>query len=260
MRAGGRPVTTPAGQTTPAAHRPRHRHSPRVRHRAREQGIDPDAVHGTGPGGRVTPADLAQAGLALAGLAVAAQRAQSTAVPDQSPGPPDEPAPARYATAEYATATVDLDVTGNVATRSKMLAAVAVHALGALRRHSAVTDVVFQLQDGTVGVAAAHDLSCAAVGERVAARRSVPTGRAVRVVDGDGLTDVAVPPAEGDLVVLGVGSRVTALAAVPGIPGGFGLRALVRVSVTWGATGPDLAAVVDLAGELGRRLDAGVDA
>lgn len=248
-------MTTPAGQTTPAEHRPRHRHSPRIRHQAREQGIDPDVVHGTGPSGRVTQDDLAQAGLALA-----AQPAQPGAVPDPPDAAAGGPARAGYATSGYATATVDLDVTGKGATRPTMLADVAVHALAALRRHMAVTDVVLQLQDGTIGVAAAHDLSCAAVVERVAARRSVPTGRAVRVVDGDGLRDVAVPPAEGDLVVLGVGGQVTVLAAVPGVPGAFGLRALVRVSLTWGATGPDLAAVVALAGELGRRLGANMKA
>jgi hypothetical protein len=42
---------------------PRHRHSPRVRRLAREAGIDPDTIAGSGTGGRVRPADIAVAGI-----------------------------------------------------------------------------------------------------------------------------------------------------------------------------------------------------
>ncbi|HET8766934.1 MAG TPA: biotin/lipoyl-containing protein [Pedococcus sp.] len=50
----------PAGvATTPSG--PRHRHSPRVRRLAREAGLDPDTIDGTGSSGRVTPDDVARA-------------------------------------------------------------------------------------------------------------------------------------------------------------------------------------------------------
>lgn len=47
--------------TTTVFRVPRHRHSPRVRRLAAEAGIDPDSVVGTGPHGRVWPADIAAA-------------------------------------------------------------------------------------------------------------------------------------------------------------------------------------------------------
>ncbi len=40
---------------------PRHRHSPRVRRLASENGLDPDTLGGSGPRGRVTPADVVMA-------------------------------------------------------------------------------------------------------------------------------------------------------------------------------------------------------
>jgi pyruvate dehydrogenase E2 component (dihydrolipoamide acetyltransferase) len=65
--ADGRPPATArsgsaAGQATSAvAVRPRHRHSPRVRRLALENGISADRLVGTGPAGRVTPADVLRA-------------------------------------------------------------------------------------------------------------------------------------------------------------------------------------------------------
>lgn len=55
----GEPATDDRDSAAPAP--PRHRHSPRVRRLAREAGLDPDTLEGTGSRGRVTPEDVARA-------------------------------------------------------------------------------------------------------------------------------------------------------------------------------------------------------
>jgi 2-oxoglutarate dehydrogenase E2 component (dihydrolipoamide succinyltransferase) len=62
-----------------------HLHSPVVRRLAREHSLDLSAVHGSGPGGRITRTDL----LALVGSAAPAP----VAVPARTPAPAPEPAP-----------------------------------------------------------------------------------------------------------------------------------------------------------------------
>ena len=53
-------VGMPQPGTPPSAgHVPRHRHSPLIRRLARDAGVDLDLLTGTGPGGRVTRADIA---------------------------------------------------------------------------------------------------------------------------------------------------------------------------------------------------------
>lgn len=91
-----RPVPPPARERTGPATRRRSTRkpvSPLARRRARELGVDPAAVEGTGPGGRVTEADVrkaheaAQSGSAQSGglsrmrLAIAARMTRSAAIP-----------------------------------------------------------------------------------------------------------------------------------------------------------------------------------
>lgn len=66
-------VTTPECERVPM--------SPSARRLAREQGIDPHMVHGTGPGGAVTREDIEHAAVEGAGLAVQAPGAQSGTAP-----------------------------------------------------------------------------------------------------------------------------------------------------------------------------------
>jgi pyruvate dehydrogenase E2 component (dihydrolipoamide acetyltransferase) len=55
-------IGEPPGPALPVVRSaPRHRHSPLIRRLARETGVDPDSLVATGPGGRVTRADLASA-------------------------------------------------------------------------------------------------------------------------------------------------------------------------------------------------------
>ncbi|MDR6862660.1 biotin/lipoyl-containing protein [Phycicoccus sp. 3266] len=81
----------PAQASAPeAGSGPRHRHSPRVRRLAREAGLDPDTLDGTGPRGRVTPEDVARA----AEGGEAAQPAIQAAQPSTSSPRPAPPAAA----------------------------------------------------------------------------------------------------------------------------------------------------------------------
>jgi len=54
--------------------RPRHRHSPLARRLAREHRIDLDRLVGTGPGGRVTQADIMAGAVPVAGMVAVGAR------------------------------------------------------------------------------------------------------------------------------------------------------------------------------------------
>ncbi|MFC8503034.1 biotin/lipoyl-containing protein [Pedococcus sp. NPDC057267] len=84
---------------------PRHRHSPRVRRLAREAGLDPDTVEGTGPRGRVTPEDVARA--------AQAREAAQAAIPSPTATPPAAAAgPAGGAPSTAASTGRSVDVPG----------------------------------------------------------------------------------------------------------------------------------------------------
>lgn len=107
-------VMIDAAHAVPAAHaahdapattpRHRHRHSPRVRRLAAEAGLDADALSGTGPAGRVSPADVARAA------------ATSTdAGSDDRPVGESPPARTGQLSAATVTTAVEVDVTRIVA-------------------------------------------------------------------------------------------------------------------------------------------------
>jgi hypothetical protein len=114
-----------------AMHVPRHRHSPRVRRLAREAGIDPDTVAGSGTGGRVRPSDIAIAGI--------------------------QP-PVIYI------AELDLSVIPNaVYDRPAVVGAIAYALLDAVRRHVPIVDLEIVSGARRVFVHDAHNLSHVAI-------------------------------------------------------------------------------------------------
>ena len=140
-----------------AASGPRHRHSPRVRRLAREAGLDPDTLDGTGPSGRVTPEDVARA--AQAGESVPSADPSPTAAPSAAA---TGPAGGASQTAPPGRARSDADVAGRV--RS-------------LRTVTASVDVTAVLRNATgVGGGTSTDEGFAAVvtSQAVAALRSCP--------------------------------------------------------------------------------------
>ncbi len=80
------PATSSAQKTTAAA-------APAVRKFAREMGVNIDNIHGTGPGGRVTKADVQAAGGGGSGGGVVAAGAASSVVPASQPVAASAPAP-----------------------------------------------------------------------------------------------------------------------------------------------------------------------
>lgn len=129
--------------TAPHVPRPRHRHSPRVRRLAREAGIDPDTVAGTGPNGRVRPADV------VAGQGVGTGEA---------------------GVAEAVTYVGEIDLGGlpdAVGDRHAVVAAVVYALLHAVRRRRAVTDVEVESDGMRVLIPGAHDLTRVAIADRL---------------------------------------------------------------------------------------------
>ena len=124
LRAPGEARTPATAPSTPAVASPnrpepvrarRHRHTPRVRHRAAESGVDLAGLIGSGPGGRVTVADLDRALAQLASTTpspVAASRAAEApevSASDVVPTPDQGALPA--ARESQFTAVVEVDLT-----------------------------------------------------------------------------------------------------------------------------------------------------
>jgi pyruvate dehydrogenase E2 component (dihydrolipoamide acetyltransferase) len=86
-----KPATAPAGATTATASAPpgdRLRISPRASRLAAEAGLDPRALTGTGPEGRIVERDVASAVEAAASAATPTSVPQAAAVPQTPPPPP----------------------------------------------------------------------------------------------------------------------------------------------------------------------------
>lgn len=206
-------------------HGPRHRHSPRVRRQARERGLDPDRITGTGPGGRVTPADLDRADRPL------------TVAPSASPAP-------------IGMATVEVDVTdlldsGDV-DRPALLALIAAAAVTALRRAGhPVTELTFAAGSAERLVRDAHDLSVDALRRRLVEPADVAAGAPLRVVDADPLSLQILPTRPGELAVLAVGA-ISDRVGVDRTGGRLGLlaRSTVTVSVSGDPASFDAAALL----------------
>jgi pyruvate dehydrogenase E2 component (dihydrolipoamide acetyltransferase) len=108
VAAASRPAVAPVPTELPAARElvaaSRHPVSPAARRRARELGVDADAVAGTGPGGAVTIADIERAAAQPAGAGATA----ATGAPVAAPAAPAAPAEApRPATPSPAAAAID---------------------------------------------------------------------------------------------------------------------------------------------------------
>lgn len=227
-------VAAPAAPVVPAApvipapvrpHGPRHRHSPRVRRQARERGLDPDRITGTGPGGRVTPADLDRADRPL------------TVAPSASPAP-------------IGMAAVEIDVTdlldGGDVDRPALLALIAAAAVTALRRAGhPVTELTFAAGSGERLVRDAHDLSVDALRRRLVEPADVAAGAPLRVVDADPLSLQILPTRPGELAVLAVGA-ISDRVGVDRTGGRLGLlaRSTVTVSVSGDPASFDAAALL----------------
>lgn len=156
---------------------PRHRHSPLVRRLAREAGIDLERIAGTGPAGRVRPADIVaapppaqtfEAAAGTAGVAAAAVAATTETA-------------AVSAEATAVTAIIELDLgsglggaggpgpVDSVCDRGTVLAAVTHALLNAVRQQFPVTDVEVVSPDGSMPVRNAHNLTRAALASRIGA-------------------------------------------------------------------------------------------
>ena len=182
-----------------AMHVPRHRHSPRVRRLAREAGIDPDAVAGTGPNGRVRPADVA--------VAIAA-------VVDASSMP--------------ATYVAELDLSGipnAMEDRLAVVASIAYALLRAVRRHLPITDIEVLSGDDRRLISSAHDLTRAAIAHRLDAPSTghghASSAAALTVIDSSKAGDVlrVTPPRADCLLNAVIGPTVIRPTTCPGPAG-----------------------------------------
>lgn len=243
MPSPGGPVRRPGA--------PRHRHSPRVRRLAHDAGVDLAVVGGTGPGGRVTPDDVARAVAAqpVAGPVAASVVARQAGAPgvarrsfrtlvaevDVSPGFPDR-APDAAA--------------GSIPPPGPGAAGLVVAVAGALRGHRTLLaqgqreGVHLAVSwssgsgDGAALLARADDLNVSGVEQRLAdgARSSVDPGEAGLAVslvqDGHVLFEVEGPPA-GHVAHLSVGAPTARVAVVDadGVASiGIRLRSYVALS------------------------------
>lgn len=247
---GGRPPAPPGGR------RPRHAHSPRVRRLARERGLSPDDVAGTGPLGRVTRDDVLRAG--------------SDPESHSPPGPAASPT--------LRSSVCEVEVT-RLARTTDLLACVvesAVQALRAVRgpRSSAPSArVLVGATSGTSGrpgrpgrdVVNADDLSVAGI-RRALEDASVPAdpegtsvGPALTVDDlgGSGMLFDLPVLGHGAVAALSVGDVVDRPAVVPLPDGGrgIGMATFVHVALTVDeqAVGAD---AVSLLAQVRRRLEA----
>ncbi len=137
----------------------RHTHSPRVRRLARTAGVDLRQVVGTGPNGRVRPADVSAAVVSVQASLAAAD--------------------------DVATYVVELDLTSVTTggrSRAAVLGAVAHALLTAVRHVSPVTDVEIVSAAGTGVIPRAHDLSQAALISRIEAGPAVSAGSSAPTV------------------------------------------------------------------------------
>lgn len=225
--------TEPSARVQPAdpspAHRPRHVHSPRVRRLAAEAGVDLGAVAGTGPGGRVTPADV-----------LAASPRPVRPEPDQRSGAGLLPR----------TTVVEVDVTDEARREvGSALAPVVRAALAAVRdfpQFGAGRDVAVNVdQDGRTRrrlIRDAADLNLPALADRLAdclaGEGDDATGNATFGVAHSGrygaLMDTP-PVLPGQYAVLDVGAVVERAAVVryPGDVAAIAVRSFVHLSLTY---------------------------
>jgi len=190
---------------------PRHRHSPRVRRRARDRGIDLDTVLGTGPGGRVTEADLVRRPAAPASVvsvvagAVAARQVELRAAPD----------------------------------RDRLVALAAAAGLHALRRRSVPAAGVTVTRDGmTRVVAGAHDLTVDALQLRLGWAPAAADATALRILDAPEVDLQTGVPRPGETAVIALGAVLERVVVERGAGTlSFAARPTVTVSV---AAAPDV--------------------
>ena len=234
---------------------PRHRHSPRVRRLAHDAGVDLAALVGTGPGGRVTPDDVA--------------RATSPGVPASLPNRGSTSEVARDRAFRTLVAEVDVPspqwVSSSDATSSPAAATFVAAVASALRGHPAMrgpgmpgssgdVTVSWSTDSGTVTslVAQAADLNVGGVAQRLVAGATRAgsgtdaggSGFAVSFLqDGDVLFELAAPP-PGQVATIAFGAPTERVVVVQ-VDGSRGIairrRAHVAVSYDPGAVAREAA-------------------
>ena len=218
VQTGGAPIAQPRV--------PRHRASPRLRRHASELGIDVGAIAGTGPGGRVTFADL-----------------PGPSEPDSRNVAADAVEPVAHDSVRRATGgaaagaglagfvTNRLELHADPTDRRDLVAACVVDTLAALRRYVPVHDVLISTSQGEIAIAAAADLTPGAISARIAEARTERVHATLRVIDADEVISQVAAPRGEETAVLTIG-RVTER-LVPRGQATFALRATATVTLAY---------------------------